>query len=682
LTSKSVRNHPDPRAASRARYQEWIETFDRLDDTDRGRIRSRIDALERPPLFSVVLPVHDPPLEFLERAVESVRRQLYPRWELCIADDASMNPRIRSLLEDYAARDERIHCTFRPQRGHISAASNSALELAQGDFVALLDHDDELAEHALYLVAEEIERCPDAVLVYSDEDKITSTGERYDPYFKTDWNVDLLLSQNMVGHLCVLRARAIAEVGGFRAGVEGSQDYDLVLRVVEGTPADRMRHVHAILYHWRAIPGSTASAGNEKSFARTAAQRALQAHVDRNGAGARVELGAADNLFRIRYPLPPEPPLVSVIVPTRDQAGHLRRSIESVLERTAYPNLELLVVDNDSQDAETRAYLAAIGQDPRARVLDHPGTFNYSSINNQAARAASGSVLCFLNSDVSVLSEDWLAEMVSHALRPEIGAVGAKLYYPDDTVQHAGVVLGHGDVATHAFAGLRRGQRASFNRSHAIQNVSAVTGACMVLRRELLEEVGGFDDEELAVAFTDVDLCLRLGERGYRTLLTPYAELYHVESATLGPPYRPPRRAQYHREVSVMWARWGERLLRDPFDVRGLEECAWPPLPERPWRTEEPGKRDCAELSEFAYELARQRRQLAEFARERHEYRRRLGEFEEQSDTLLREREAMQGHIGNLERRIGKLERITLRSTRLALRRLLARLGMGEAPER
>lgn len=578
------------RMPTRAQYQYWIRRFDRLSDDDRTRIAARIAVFSRPPVISVVMPVFNPPAAFLMRTIASVREQFYPHWELCIADDASTAPHVRPILDAAAASDPRIKIVYRAENGHISRASNSALALATGEFVALLDHDDELAPHALYLVAEELTAHPDADLVYSDEDKIDADGVRFAPYFKPDWNPDLFLAQNSISHLGVYRTALIRAIGGFREGFEGSQDYDLALRATEQTTAERIRHIPHVLYHWRAIPGSAALRVEEKPYAVSAARRAVADYLARTGRAASVEPSALKVFQRVRYSVPsPEPP-VSILIPTRDRVDLVERCISGILERTDYRNLEILIVDNGSQEEDSLRYLVEIGRMPRVRVLRHDAAFNFSALNNVAVRQVGGEILVLLNNDTDVIHPDWLMELVANALRPDVGAVGARLLYPNGAVQHAGVVLGLGGVAGHAFKRKPARDPGHGGRAQLQQDYSAVTAACLAIRKGVYDEIGGLNERDLPVAFNDVDLCLRLRSKGYRIVWTPYAVLYHHESATRGTEATPARRAAFEREIKFMKDRWGEVLRRDPCYNPNLSlntenfDLAFPPRAIRPWR--------------------------------------------------------------------------------------------------
>lgn len=570
-------------------YDAWIQAYDTLTLSDLDRIRAQISQFSHRPLISILMPVYNPPLDCLKQALDSVRAQLYEDWELCIADDRSTNPAVADLIQAYVRADERIRAHFRERNGHISAASNSALAMARGEYVALLDQDDTIPAHALYMVAEAVNDHPDADIIYSDEDKIDENGRRVDPYFKCDWNEGLFLSHNMISHLGVYRTSLARTVGGFREGYEGSQDYDLALRCIEQSSEARIVHVPFVLYHWRAIPGSAASSDVEKEYAYSAAMRALADHLERTTRRGEVLPGPMRGTYRCRFTLPDPAPLVSIIVPTRDAPDLIRACITSVLARTTYANFEVVIADNQTTDEEARTYLAEVGRDPRVRVIVFDAPFNYSAINNYAVRHCRGDVLCLLNNDIEVITPDWLEELVSHAVRPRTGAVGAKLLYPDDTVQHAGVVLGILGVAGHPFRHNHADAPGPVCRAIIGQELSAVTGACLVVRREVFEEVGGLNETDLAIAFNDVDFCIRLLKAGYRNYWTPYALLYHHESKSRGYENTPERQARFAREVAFMRSSWAADLDNDPAYSPNLTlssesyGLAFPPRALRPW---------------------------------------------------------------------------------------------------
>ena len=559
------RLHPPATAdvvARQDRYALWMAVHEKLIMPDEAGIH--LASLACTPLISVILPVYNPPLGLLQAAVNSVLTQLYPYWELCVADDASPNTEIRDYLQTLSEADPRIKLVLRQENGHISAASNSALELATGEFVALLDHDDLLSPDALLWVASKINEQPEAQIIFSDEDKIDLLGQRSDPYFKPDWNLELFLSQNMVSHLGVYRRTLIERVKGFRLGYEGSQDHDLALRCLLHIDASQIVHIPRILYHWRVLPGSTSMAVGEKPYAQKAGERALNDYLSVSGMG-----GCARALphggYRVQATLPAEQPLVTLIIPTRNAVTLVETCISSILNKTTYQNYNILLVDNGSDDSLALKLFERLTANPRVQVRRDARPFNYSALNNAAVEQADGEFVCLLNNDVEVISPAWLDEMVSLALRSGVGAVGARLWYPDLALQHGGVVIGLGGVAGHAHHRISRESAGYFGRGVITQCFSAVTGACLLVRKSTYQGVGGLNENDLAVAFNDVDFCLRLQEIGLRNIWTPYAELFHHESVSRGLDDTPDKRQRFQAEVAYMQQRWGSKLKCDPY---------------------------------------------------------------------------------------------------------------------
>lgn len=579
----------------RTSYQSWVERYDCTSDLRECGAWKPSSSEGVGPLISILLPVYDAPEQWLRRCLNSVLEQTYPKWELCVVNDASPSPHVREVLDQYVARDQRIKVVHRATNGHISEASNNALELASGAFVALLDHDDELRPHALERVALALAANPRLLFVYSDEDKLNEAGERFDPYFKPDWNPDLLKSQNYLCHLSVIATALVREVGGFRAGYEGSQDHDLFLRVTERLSADCIHHIPEILYHWRAIPGSTALQRTEKDYASIAGARAVADHLLRIGSRAIAE-ELPHGHYRVRWPIPAPAPKVCLIVPTRDRVELLQSCVESILDRTRYAHFEIIIVDNQSSEQETLEYFARLAVEPRVRVLAYNAPFNYSAINNFAVAHCDAEIIGLVNNDIEVIGEDWLEEMVGHAIREDIGAVGGMLYYPNDTIQHAGVLLGAWGVANHFYLNQPRGHGGHGGRALVAQNLSAVTAACLIVRRNVYEQVGGLN-EDLKVAFNDVDFCLRLLEAGYRNVWTPFAELYHHESASRGADDTPEKVARFESEVGYMLDRWRPLLEDDPaynpnLTLEGTNcELAFPPRERAARRVADCGRR-------------------------------------------------------------------------------------------
>ncbi|KAA1002567.1 glycosyltransferase family 2 protein [Paraburkholderia panacisoli] len=570
-------------------YQTWIEQYDTIDDAKRGALAAMIGALRKRPLISVIVPVYNTPEPYLRDMIDSVRAQIYPYWELCIVDDASTAPHVSAVLQEYAGRDTRIKALRRPTNGHICAASNDALGLAAGEFIALLDHDDLLSEHALCMAAVYLDRFPSGLMLYSDEDKLSPDGRRVQPYFKSDWNPALILGQNMFSHLGVFETNLVRRAGGFRPGLEGSQDHDLVLRCVELAGDAAVVHVPHILYHWRVTAESTARDVAAKPYARDASLRAVREHLSRRGLDASVEpLSVDSTMLRVTFAVPEPVPMVSIIIPTRDKPDLLERCIESVKARTLYPNYEILIVDNGSRDTRAVELLARYELQPNVTVLRIDAPFNYAALNNEAAARAHGSMLCLLNNDIEVISSDWLDVLVGYAALPLSGAVGAALWYPNDRLQHGGVLLGIGDLAGHMHHMAPRGARGYFGRAVLAQQMSAVSAACLVVKKALYEDVGGLDAEHLPVAFNDVDFCLKLGAAGYQNVYVPFAELYHHESASRGSDTTSLNATRFGREIGWMRERWGSEVGKDPFynpnlavSGRPVFSLAFPPRVEQ-----------------------------------------------------------------------------------------------------
>ena len=553
------------KAAYASDYDRWIAEFE---TRNAALIQLKLRQFAENPLVSILVPVYRTPLYILKRTIESVTKQSYSKWELCIADDCSQSPEIQALLADYVSRDNRIRVNFLPANGGISHASNAALEMSRGDFVALLDHDDELAQDALYHMVEAINLQSDVDLLYSDEDKIDEKGRRYDPFFKPDWSPDLLLSENYICHLLVVRRSHLNQAGGFRSAFDGSQDYDLVLRLTSNNA--RIVHIPRVLYHWRSLPESTAASSDRKGFAAPAAQRAIQEELDRRGIAAKVVSGSIPGRWRVRYLLTEEP-LVSIIIPSGGKIDPLRDNLTNLFGKTEYLNYEVVVIDN-SREADTQKLVEQWPDPPRPlRYIDWRNRpFNYSVINNEAARHCQSPILLFLNDDTSVINPGWLQALVELAARPEVGVVGAKLLYPTGNIQHAGVVMGLFDNCGHAFKGLAGDQQHYFDLPDVIRNVSAVTGACLMTRSEVFHAVGGFDEQSFAVAFNDIDLCLKIGHKGYRVLYTPHALLYHHEAFSKTVKDLMP----HPDEVAAMRVKWKDVIEADPFYSPNLTRAA------------------------------------------------------------------------------------------------------------
>ncbi|MBI6840533.1 glycosyltransferase [Pseudomonas syringae] len=545
-------------------YARWVEEFDTIDDLDRLCMYEDIGSWKIKPLLSIIMPVYNPPIDMLRDAIESIKTQVYFNWELCIADDASTDQNVRLFLEQSAKSDHRIKVTYREKNGHISKASNSALDIASGEFIVLMDNDDTLPEHALFWVAKTINNHPDAAVIYSDEDKIDEQGVRSAPYFKTDWNPYLFRSHNMISHLGVYRKELVDRVGRFRVGMEGSQDYDLALRCIEQIDAAQIIHIPRVLYHWRMHAGSTAMSSDEKPYAQNAGQKALDEHLKRSGIAGRAEL-LDFGMYRVHYDLPAEKPLVSLIIPTRNAYALVKQCIESIRHKTIYPNYEIILVDNGSDDPQSLQCFETLSHFEGVTVIRDDGEFNYSALNNNAVAHAKGELIGLINNDIEVINPEWLNEMVSLALQPNAGAIGARLWYPDERLQHGGVIMGPLTLAGHAHKMLPRGHHGYFGRASLIQGMAAVTAACLIVRKSIFQEVEGLNAKDLKIAFNDVDLCLKIMQAGYQNIWTPNADLYHHESATRGVEDTPEKIKRFISEVEYMQNKWKQIIANDPY---------------------------------------------------------------------------------------------------------------------
>lgn len=543
-------------------YQVWIS---KNENWNVEAIQKEIQNFKYQPTISILMPVYNVEQNWLEKCIQSVQNQFYPNWELCMADDCSTDESVRPTLEKYAKSDERIKVVFRSENGHISRATNSALEIATGEFVALLDNDDELAPIAFYEVVKALNENPELDLIYSDEDKIDMQGNRFDPAFKPDWSPDLLLGTNYISHLGVYRRTIMNEIGGFRPGFEGSQDYDLVLRFTEKTTAQRIHHIPKVLYYWRILPTSTAADQSTKGYAFEAGLKAVQEALVRRGIKGTAHHAAGNGLYDVEYEVL-STDLVSIIIPTRDGYDDMLRCLNSIVAKTSYPNYEIIVADNGSTDERMEKLYAKfkgqLGERFRVESIDIP--FNYSRINNLAAQKAKGKYLLFLNNDTEVITPGWITKMVSFAQFERIGMVGAKLYYPNQTIQHAGVIVGLGGAAGHCHHTYPKGDFGYFGKLEINVNYLAVTAACCMIRKADFEQLGGFE-EKLTVAFNDVDLCLREYEAGHDNVWLHGVELYHYESQTRGYENTPEKKARFDQETKFMEDRWGKYIANDPF---------------------------------------------------------------------------------------------------------------------
>jgi glycosyltransferase involved in cell wall biosynthesis len=582
---KNANDRSNAAGPTTATYADWIRLYDTLTNYERNEMKLEIKQMASPPTFSILMPVYNSKPVWLRRAIESVCHQIYPSWELCIVDDASTDPDVTQVLKEMAAKNPRISIQVRSKNGNISAASNNALSMAQGKWVVFVDHDDELKEDALFWLARAIGTNEKASIIYSDEDKIGEDGVRRDPHFKTEWNPALLLSYNYFCHLLAIRKDLVNQAGGFREGFEGAQDYDLILRCIEHIDPDTILHVPRVLYHWRIHSQSTASNIGVKYGAREAGARAIADHLARKKIAAKVS--SVEGGYRVEF-AQIQKPKVTILIPTKDQANLLKTCVDSLLSNTSYPNREIMLIDNKTEDSEARALLLSY-QAKGIKVLRDEGSFNYSRLNNLASRVAGGDLLLLLNNDIEPMNSDWLDVMVNEISQKDVGAVGAKLFYPDGNIQHGGVIIGLGGVAGHSHKHLSGNFPGYFSRASVTQDLSAVTAACMLIKKEVFVKVGGLDQENLSVAFNDVDLCLKIREQGWRIVWTPFAKLVHHESASRRGDTTPEKQARFASEVAFMKSKWGIKLQQDPHYSPNLTlaneqfDMACPPRLENKW---------------------------------------------------------------------------------------------------
>lgn len=583
-------------------HKQWVKLYDEVSNDDRQMILDHIAKLKWRPRISVLIRTGYLSERWLRKIIESVRSQLYPDWELCIIDEATSTVHIRTVLEEYTNLDTRIVKVHQEANSPISAAFNTALGYLGGDFIAHLGRGDELPQHALYMIAVTIDEKPQVDFIYGDGDRIDERGTRYDPYFKPDWDPDLFIAQNAVSHMCAYRKSVACGIGGFR---EDYEDWDLALRVSECVPVGNIHHIPHILCHTHNLSSPPAVAADKNDDGRHKAKVAIDDYLARSGRIAKAT-PITEGGFRIEDQVPLPAPLVSIIIPTFNGLNLLTRCIDSIKEKTSYPNYEILVVDNRSDDNQTLEYLASLEKRGIAQVLKYDLPFNYSAINNFAARVAKGEFICLMNNDIEVITGGWLEEMVGQAARPGIGAVGAMLYYPDNTIQHAGVLVGMGGVAGNLYAGALRGARGYKHRACLPQSLSAVTAACLVVKARAFWDVDGLDEKNLAVAFNDVDFCLRLKEHGYRNFWTPFAEFYHHESATRGLDDCGIKLTRFRSEIAYMRFRWAHVLENDPAHNLNLSldyaypRPSFPPRVEKPWRLQSAGMTKTAISADMA----------------------------------------------------------------------------------
>lgn len=551
-------------------YGPWYEAYV-LDESELEKQRKHRFTYE--PLISVAVPAFRTPETFLIQMVESLLAQTYSNWELCIANGSPEDTVMKGVLEQYMKKDSRIRVSELTENKGIAGNTNAALEMAEGEFVGLLDHDDLLAPNALYEVVRALEADRELDAVYTDEDKVTTElDEHFQPHLKPDFNLDLLRSNNYICHFFVVRRSVVKKAGGFRQEFDGAQDHDFIFRCVE--TARKVGHIPEILYHWRTHKASTADNPASKMYAFDAGKRAIEAHLERTGTEGVVTHTPDLGFFRVKYPVQGNP-LVSIIIPNKDEKETLKDCIESIRKKTEYENYEIIIVENNSTTEEIFQYYKELSQDPRIRLLRWKKEFNYSAINNYGVSHARGEYLLFLNNDVKIITPGWIKEMLGVCQRPEVGAVGVKLIYPDNTIQHAGCVIGIGGIAGHMFVDMPANRTGYLHKASILQDMSAVTAACMMMKRTAFEEAGGFT-EKLSVAFNDVDLCLKVRKNKKLIVYDPYVELYHMESKTRGAEDSTEKVRRFQEEIEYMRCQWIDILKNgDPYYNKNLSLTKW-----------------------------------------------------------------------------------------------------------
>lgn len=547
-------------------YENYVPTSEELKE-------QREKSWNYHPKISIVVPAFRTPEKFLCQMIDSLLEQTYAEWELCIANASPEDASMEFVLREYSERDKRIVWKKLQENKGIAENTNEAFSMATGEFVGLLDHDDLLAPNALYEIVKALNAEPDIDVLYTDEDKIRGEEqEHFQPHFKPDFNPDLLRSNNYICHFFVVKSELLRKVGGFRKEYDGAQDYDFIFRCTEN--AGKIHHIPEILYHWRTHQASTADNPQSKLYAFEAGKRAIEGNLERSGLAGEVSHTKDYGFYRVKYPVQGNP-LVSILIPNKDAKEELETCVNSILKKSTYKNYEILIVENNSSTEEIFKYYKELSENPKIRLLKWEKEFNYSAINNYAASRAKGEYLLLLNNDTEVITPDWIEEMLGFCQREGTGAVGVKLCYKNDTIQHAGTVIGIGGIAGHMFVDMPKERTGYMHKASIIQDLSAVTAACMMLKRQVFEEVGGFE-EQLAVAFNDVDLCLRIREKNQLVVYDPYVELYHYESKSRGTEDSKEKVRRFQSEIEFMRCRW-ENLLKkgDPYYNKNLSLTKW-----------------------------------------------------------------------------------------------------------
>lgn len=555
---KRVFHIKENRKSNQEQYEIWMENNKLTDSEVEKQKKYKFDYN---PKVSIVVPMYNTNEIFFKELVESLENQTYSNWELCLADGSETQ---NEVLKKYYENNEKIKYKFLNENKGISENTNAAIEIATGEYIGFLDHDDLLSKDALYEVVKVINENSDAEFIYSDEDKFDQDGERFEPYFKPDYSPETLACNNYITHFVVVKKELIDRVGKLNSEFNGAQDFDFVLRATN--EAKKVLHISKILYHWRVHRDSTANVADAKPYAYEAGQRAVEAHIKRIGKKGTAENGRdVPGIYKIKYEIDGNPK-VSILIPNKDNTNLLKTCIDSILKLTTYKNYEIVVIENNSEKKETLEYYDEISKCEKIRVINSGiKEFNYSAIINFGVKNVDGDFILQLNNDTKILAPDWLENMIGYAQNKEIGAVGARLYYEDKTIQHAGIIIGLSGIAGNSLVNLPYGKHVYFGREAATRNVAAVTGACLLCRRELYEEVGYMDEEKFKVAFNDVDFCLKLLDKGYRNIYNPYVELIHYESKSRGYEYSKEQEERFEQEAENFKSKWKKYIAYDPY---------------------------------------------------------------------------------------------------------------------
>lgn len=548
------------RKTNQEQYKIWMEK----NDPKQGELEfQRNFKFEYKPKISIVVPMYNTDEKFFKELVESLEKQTYSNWELCLADGSQEK---NENLKKYYEGNEKKKYKFLNSNKGISENTNEAIKLATGEFVGFLDHDDLLSQDCLYEVAKTINKIKNVDFIYTDEDKIDEDGERFEPYFKPDFSPETLECNNYITHFVVVKKDLLKKVGVLNSKFNGAQDFDFVLRAIE--KANKIVHISKILYHWRVHKSSTANVADAKPYAYEAGIKVIEEHLKRTGKKAEVEYGQdVPGIYKVKFEVKGNPK-VSILIPNKDNINLLKNCIDSIVKNTSYQNYEIAIIENNSNQKETFEYYKEASQNPKIKILEYNinKEFNYSSLINFGVQNVDGEFILQLNNDTKLLTKDWLEQFIGYAQNKEIGAVGARLYYEDKTIQHAGIIVGLSGIAGNALVNLPYGKHAYFGREAATRNVSAVTGACLFCRRELYEEVCFMDEVDFKVAFNDVDFCLKLLEKGYRNIYNPYIELVHYESKTRGYEYTKEQEERFNKECNNFKEKWKKFIEKgDPY---------------------------------------------------------------------------------------------------------------------